>query len=68
MRVFVDDDACRGHGVCAAVCPEVFTITDGGYAEATESDVPQGLQAAARDAIDACPEHAIHVTEENHVN
>lgn len=68
MRVFVDDDSCRGHGVCAALCPEVFVITDGGYAEATTSDIPTELEAPVREAVDACPERAIHVTEENHVN
>lgn len=68
MRVTVDDDLCRGHGVCAAVCPSVFVITDGGYAEATASDIPAELEAAVREAVDGCPEHAIHITEENHVH
>ncbi|KUI27476.1 ferredoxin [Mycobacterium sp. GA-2829] len=68
MRVTVDDDLCRGHGVCAAVCPSVFVITDGGYAEATASDIPAELEAAVREAVDGCPERAIHITEENHVH
>lgn len=68
MRVTVDDDLCRGHGVCAAVCPSVFVITDGGYAEATADGIPPHLEASVREAVDGCPEHAIHVKEENHVN
>ena len=31
MKVTVDDDRCRGHGVCGTICPEVFTLTDDGY-------------------------------------
>lgn len=34
MRISVDDDACAGHGACTTVCPEVFVITDDGYAKA----------------------------------
>jgi ferredoxin len=68
MRVTVDDDLCRGHGVCAAVCPSVFVLTDGGYAEAVDSDVPPDLETSVIEAVDSCPEHAIHVNEENHVN
>ena len=60
MRVLVDDDSCRGHGVCAALCPTVFTISDGGYAEATASEIPLNLEAAVVEAISSCPESAIH--------
>lgn len=59
MKVTVDDDLCRGHGVCAAVCPQVFTLTDGGYAEATGTDVPADLVPAVEEAVASCPEHAI---------
>ncbi|MEV0669242.1 ferredoxin [Mycobacterium sp. NPDC050441] len=59
MRVVVDDDLCRGHGICAALCPQVFTLTDGGYAEAIATDIPAGLEGAVAEAIDGCPEQAI---------
>jgi ferredoxin len=62
MKVFVDDDSCRGHGVCAALCPSVFVITDGGYAEATSSEIPADLEASVGDAAESCPERAIHVS------
>ncbi|BBY18684.1 ferredoxin [Mycolicibacterium litorale] len=60
MRVFVDDDACRGHGVCAAVCSSVFVITDGGYAEAIRSEIPSDDEAFVLEAAEGCPERAIH--------
>jgi ferredoxin len=59
MKVWVDDQRCRGHGVCVTLCPEVFELTDDGYAEAIESDVPTEFEAVTREAIDSCPEQAI---------
>lgn len=59
MRVVVDDELCRGHGVCAGLCPQVFTMTDGGYAEAIAAEIPPELEGAVADAIDNCPEQAI---------
>ena len=59
MKVSVDDQRCRGHGVCTTLCPEVFTLTDDGYAVVENPDVPTGLEAAAQEAIECCPEQAI---------
>lgn len=59
MKVWVDDGSCRGHGMCLTLCPEVFSLTDDGYAEAITGDVPAEFEAAAREAIECCPEQAI---------
>jgi ferredoxin len=59
MKVWVDDQRCRGHGVCTTLCEEVFTLTDDGYAEAIDSDVPTEFEAATQEAIECCPEQAI---------
>jgi ferredoxin len=59
MKVSVDDQRCRGHGVCTTLCPEVFTLTDDGYAVVENPDVPTELEAAAQEAIECCPEQAI---------
>jgi ferredoxin len=58
MRVVVDADRCRGHGVCSAISPEVFTLTDDGYTVAAER-VPPEREADVRTALASCPEHAI---------
>jgi ferredoxin len=63
MKVSVDDQRCRGHGVCVSLCPEVFSLTDDGYAVAISSEVPTGLEASAQEAIESCPEQAIGETE-----
>jgi ferredoxin len=59
MKVWVDDQRCRGHGMCLTLCPDVFTLTDDGYAVAIDSEVPAGLEADVAEAIDCCPEQAI---------
>lgn len=59
MKVAVDDQRCRGHGMCLTLCPEVFNLTDDGYAVADPSEVPAGLEGAAQEAIENCPEQAI---------
>ncbi|WP_280266947.1 ferredoxin [Nocardia wallacei] len=61
MKITVDEDRCRGHGVCLGMCPEVFTLTDDGYAEVTLTDVPEEYQNAVREAEQSCPERAIVV-------
>jgi ferredoxin len=59
MKVAVDEERCRGHGVCVTLCPEVFRLTDDGYSEAYQPDVPADLSEAAQEAIECCPEQAI---------
>ena len=59
MKVTVDEDRCRGHGMCLTLCPEVFHMHDDGSSVADPSQVPAGLEAAAQEAIGNCPEQAI---------
>ncbi|WP_067672815.1 ferredoxin [Nocardia miyunensis] len=58
MKVEVDADRCRGHGICLTLCPEVFTLHDDGYAEAA-AEVDAGFEDAVRAAERGCPERAI---------
>ena len=59
MIVNVDADRCRGHGICCALCPDVFELTDDGYAAVRSNEVPPDFEAAVRDAALQCPERAI---------
>ena len=63
MKVTVDEDSCRGHGMCLTLCPDVFSMTDDGYAVASPEEVPAGLEDAAKDAVVNCPEQAIVQTD-----
>lgn len=62
MKVAVDDDRCRGHGVCCTYCPEVFELSDDGYAVVDSTDVPSEHENAVRTAATMCPERAITVS------
>jgi ferredoxin len=66
MRVTVDADVCGGHGVCLSTAPEVFRLTDDGWAEVmpefSADDVPAALEAAVEQAALHCPTHAIIIT------
>ncbi|MBA9005351.1 ferredoxin [Thermomonospora cellulosilytica] len=62
MKVTVDEDRCRGHGVCCALCPEVFDLSDDGYAVVLTPEVPAEFEEAVRTAVRQCPERAITET------
>ncbi|MDX3308454.1 ferredoxin [Streptomyces sp. ME08-AFT2] len=55
MKITIDEDRCRGHGVCCTVSPEVFDLSDEGHAVAEQPDVQQEFEQAAM----SCPERAI---------
>jgi ferredoxin len=61
MKVTVDDERCRGHGICGTLCPEVFTLTDDGYSVVQVAEIPAGSEQAVGAAVASCPEHAITV-------
>ena len=75
MRVWIDQPACVGNGICAEICPEVFEMTDGDIAYVRDGarrlpagaagalTVPADLEAAVLEAVDECPAACIYVEE-----
>jgi len=61
MKVEIDDERCRGHGVCWGLCPEVFDLLDDGYAVVLTPEVPPEFEDVVRDAVRQCPEKAISI-------
>lgn len=61
MKVTVDWGGCRGHDVCLTVCPEMFSLTDDGYAQVPSPDVPLEFEQGVAYAERASHEHAIDV-------
>lgn len=62
MKARVDKDTCIGCGLCPSICPEVFELTDDGYAVA-KSEVPAGKEDEAKEARESCPVDAIDVED-----
>lgn len=64
MRVTVDQDRCEGHGLCTQSAPMIFSFDDEGdlVSEFVDTDVPEDLADAAREAIDVCPVAALRGT------
>jgi len=48
--------------VCVSLCPEVFTLTDDGYAVVQVAEVPVEFEDAVRAAVNQCPTRAITAT------
>lgn len=53
------NEGCIGCGLCAGICPEVFSMTDEGLAIAIDSAVPKEALDSAAEAMDGCPVGAI---------
>ena len=67
MKVRVDEDRCRGHGMCLTLCPEVFHMHDDGYAVADPSEVPAGLEDGAMMPSRTAPNKPSSKSTESHV-
>ena len=64
MKVRVDQNICRGSGICVEECPEVFYFTSGDKkAHAVKSNIPKAYEASAHKAAADCPVKAITVIE-----
>lgn len=63
MKVYVDDNRCRGHGMCCTLCPQVFEVTNDGFAVVLVAEVPPEYRDAVGQAVDQCPERAISIEE-----
>jgi ferredoxin len=59
MRVVVDRDTCRGHGICEALVPEVFEVDADGKSTVVGDPVPDSERAAVQEAIASCPSEAL---------
>ncbi|MET3826393.1 MULTISPECIES: ferredoxin [Sphingomonas] len=62
MKVNFDGTKCTGYGICAELCPSMFSLDEFGFPELiTNGAVPGGDEDKAMDAIAQCPEKALAV-------
>lgn len=61
MKLEIDPISCTGHGLCADLVPELIELDEWGY-PIIHADVPRGLAAHARRAVNACPTLALRLT------
>ncbi len=57
--VKVDKNTCIGCGACTATCPEVFEMTDDGFAEVKKDADTKKNAKCVKEAIENCPVNAI---------
>ncbi len=57
MKVITEQ--CIGCGACSAIAPEVFEMTDEGYAKVKIDPIPEELMDDAVEAQNSCPTSAI---------
>lgn len=60
LEIVVDAARCCGYGICADICPDVYSLDERGFVKVA-GPVPAGLETAAREAAEACPGEVLHV-------
>lgn len=58
----IERGRCQGHGICAAVAPDIFDLDDDGKAITLVNYVEADERADLDEAVAMCPEKAISVS------
>jgi ferredoxin len=64
MRLRIDADRCTGHGRCYDLAPELFTDDEQGHGQVVVPEPDESQLAAARLAVNSCPERAVILDED----
>jgi NADH:ubiquinone oxidoreductase subunit F (NADH-binding)/ferredoxin len=62
MTFAVDWSRCDGHGLCAAVVPEVIRLDANGFPAFPKTPIPPWIEPSARKAVNMCPALALRLT------
>ncbi|HZP50130.1 ferredoxin [Actinocrinis sp.] len=62
-RLRVNPIACKAHGVCIEMLPELIGRDPWGYPVVSEQPVPDRLLALAKRTVEACPTLALLLTD-----
>jgi ferredoxin len=61
MRIVVDEQLCKGHGVCMGEAPEVFQVTRKGQQTILQPNPGEALRAQVEAAVKYCPTGALSI-------
>ncbi|WP_042388002.1 ferredoxin [Streptacidiphilus melanogenes] len=61
MKLRIDSTRCQGYGECLPPAPGVIDLDEWGYARLLVVDLTDDQEAAARAAVDACPNNALRL-------
>jgi ferredoxin len=62
-RLTVDPIACRAHGLCSELLPELIELDEWGYPLISKRPIGAGLLPEVRVTVAACPTLALRLTE-----
>jgi len=62
VKIWIDEDACTGCGLCGDSCPEVFELND--VAKVKQGADFNKLEEKIKEVAEDCPSEAIHFEEE----
>jgi ferredoxin len=60
-RLRVDWPACKAHGICAEILPELIELDEWGFPLIAPGDVPSELRDYAQRAVASCPTLALRL-------
>ena len=63
-RLAVDWPACKAHGVCAELVPELISLDEWGYPLIPDQAVPAALIGHAQRAVASCPTLALSLLDD----
>ena len=66
-RLQVDWPACKAHGVCAELLPEIVELDEWGYPVIAPGPVPETLRRYAQRAVSSCPTLALRLVPTDEV-
>lgn len=61
MRVVIDEQLCKGHGVCMGEAPEVFQVSRKGALTLLQPRPGEALRAEVEAAVKYCPTGALSI-------
>ncbi|MFG2606264.1 ferredoxin [Streptomyces sp. NPDC048514] len=63
MKLLLDATRCQGYGLCQEPAPELIDLDEWGYAQVSDTPVPEGGEEAAAEAVAACPNSALRLVK-----